>query len=89
LQQIESALSGLTHQIPRIESALNETKGRRREGALQFQAEAENERIATEVEIARLREPHKPCRTATGDRMSPPPSAASSTAYSSPRLAGW
>jgi adhesin transport system membrane fusion protein len=56
LQQIESALSGLTHQIPRIESALNEARGRRREGALQFQAEAENERIATEVEIARLRE---------------------------------
>lgn len=56
LQQIESVLSALTHQIPRTETALSEAQRRRNEGELQFRAEAEDERIGVEVEIARLRE---------------------------------
>jgi membrane fusion protein, adhesin transport system len=56
LQQIEARLAGLVHDIPRLESAVQELLSRREEITLRFRADAEKEQRETAVQIAKLGE---------------------------------
>jgi membrane fusion protein, adhesin transport system len=56
LQQIDTRLSDLLHDIPRTESALSETRRRQNEVTLRFRSDTLKERNDTEVEIAKLTE---------------------------------
>ncbi len=56
LQQIESRLSDLVHDVPRTEAAISETSRRRTEQTLRFQTEAARERNDVEHEISKLTE---------------------------------
>ena len=56
LQQLETRLAGLTHEIPQAEAALSEAQARRREGLGQFAAQAEKERAEVELSISKLTE---------------------------------
>lgn len=56
LQQIETRISDLAHDIPRTEAALNELRERRNELSLRFRADAERERADNELSIAKLEE---------------------------------
>ncbi len=56
LQQIESRLSDLFHDIPRTEAALSEIQRRRNEATLRFQTDAEKEKGEAELAIAKLNE---------------------------------
>lgn len=56
MQQIETRISDLAHDIPRTEAALNEIRERRNELTLRFRADAEKERSDTELSIAKLEE---------------------------------
>ena len=56
MQQIETRISDLAHDIPRTEAALNEIRERRNEVTLRFRADAERERSDTELSIAKLEE---------------------------------
>ncbi|MEZ5840910.1 MAG: HlyD family type I secretion periplasmic adaptor subunit [Hyphomicrobiales bacterium] len=54
LQQVETKISDLLHDIPRTEAALSEVQRRRNESTLQFRSDAEQERTETALEIAKL-----------------------------------
>jgi HlyD family type I secretion membrane fusion protein len=54
LQQLETRLGGLTHEIPSAEAALSETQARRREAVSQFAAEAEKERGEVDIALSKL-----------------------------------
>jgi membrane fusion protein, adhesin transport system len=56
LQQIESRLSDLFHDIPRTEAALSEIQRRRQEAILRFRTDAEREKGETELAMAKLSE---------------------------------
>lgn len=56
LQQLEAKLAGLTHDIPRLESAVNELSSRRSEITLRFRSESEKEQRETSVQVAKLEE---------------------------------
>lgn len=56
LQQIESRLSDLVHDIPRTEAALSEATRRRSEATLRFRADAAKERNDVEHDISKLEE---------------------------------
>jgi HlyD family type I secretion membrane fusion protein len=56
LQQIEARLAALLHDIPRLESGVQELSSRREELTLRFRAEAEKEQRETAVQIAKLKE---------------------------------
>ncbi|GGH10766.1 HlyD family type I secretion periplasmic adaptor subunit [Alsobacter metallidurans] len=56
LQQIESRMSDLSHEIPRTESALVELTRRRSETALRFASDAEKERSEVALQQAKLQE---------------------------------
>jgi HlyD family type I secretion membrane fusion protein len=56
LQQIDTRLSDLMHDIPRLESTLSETRRRMNEVTLRFRSETLKERNETEVEVAKLTE---------------------------------
>ncbi|MBI1391423.1 MAG: HlyD family type I secretion periplasmic adaptor subunit [Alphaproteobacteria bacterium] len=56
LQQVLTQISDLRFQIPQAESALEQAKGRRRESAASFRAEAERLLTETEFEISKLNE---------------------------------
>lgn len=56
LQQIETRISDLAHDIPRTEAALNEIRERKSELTLRFRADSERERADTELAIAKLEE---------------------------------
>lgn len=56
LQQIESKLSDLSHEIPRTESALSEISRRRTEALLRFSTDAEKDRAEAELQLAKLNE---------------------------------
>lgn len=56
LQQIESRLSDLVHDVPRTEAAISENSRRRTEATLRFRTEAARERNDVEHEIAKLSE---------------------------------
>jgi membrane fusion protein, adhesin transport system len=56
LQQIEARLAALVHDIPRLESAVQELQSRREEITLRFRADAEKEQRETSVQIAKLME---------------------------------
>lgn len=56
LQQLESKISDLVHDIPRTDSALSEASRRGTETTLRFRADAEKERSDTELAIAKLKE---------------------------------
>ena len=66
LNELETRLAGLTHEIPQAEAALEETRARRREALVEFGAEAEKERSDVELAIAKLTE----TMTALQDRKS-------------------
>lgn len=54
LQQLETRLGGLTHEIPSAEAALAEVEARRREVVSEFAAEAEKERGEVELAISKF-----------------------------------
>ena len=54
LQQVETKISDLLHDIPRTEAALSEVQRRRNETRLEFRSEVEQERGETELDIAKL-----------------------------------
>ncbi|MEM6665431.1 MAG: HlyD family type I secretion periplasmic adaptor subunit [Pseudomonadota bacterium] len=56
LAQIETRLSDLVHDIPRVEAALSETRRRRNEAILIFREEAETDLNETELVIAKRQE---------------------------------
>jgi HlyD family type I secretion membrane fusion protein len=56
LQQIETKLSDLIHDIPRTEAAMSEAVRRRNEAELRFRTDASKERNDTELEISKLEE---------------------------------
>lgn len=56
MQQIETRISDLAHDIPRTEAALNEIRERRNELTLRFRADSEKERSDTELSVAKLEE---------------------------------
>jgi len=56
LQQIDTKISDLVHDIPRTEAAISELGGRRHEITLKFRSDADRERADTEVQIAKLEE---------------------------------
>ncbi len=56
LQQIEARLAALVHDIPRLESAVQELNSRREEITLRFRADAEKEQRETSVQIAKVEE---------------------------------
>lgn len=56
LQQIETRISDLAHDIPRTEAALNEIRERKSELTLRFRADSERERADTDLSIAKLEE---------------------------------
>lgn len=56
LQQIEARLAALVHDVPRLESAVQELQSRRGEITLRFRAEAEKDQRETSVQIAKLEE---------------------------------
>ncbi len=56
MQQIETRISDLAHDIPRTEAALNEIRERRNEVALRFRADSERERADNELAVAKLEE---------------------------------
>jgi membrane fusion protein, adhesin transport system len=56
LQQLEAKLAGLTHDIPRLEAAVNELANRRGEATLRFRAESEKEQRETSLQVAKLEE---------------------------------
>jgi HlyD family type I secretion membrane fusion protein len=56
LQQMDSKLSDLVHDIPRTEAALSELGRKRGETQSRYRSEAEKERTDTEVQIAKLEE---------------------------------
>ncbi len=56
LQQIDTRLSDLSHEIPRVQAALDELRRRQSEVQLRFNSDVEKERTALQVEIAKLQE---------------------------------
>jgi HlyD family type I secretion membrane fusion protein len=56
LQQIESKISDLVHDIPRTEAAISEATRRQTDANLRFRGEAEKERADAELAIAKLNE---------------------------------
>ena len=56
MQQIETRISDLAHDIPRTEAALNEIRERRNEVSLRFRADSERERADNELAVAKLEE---------------------------------
>ncbi|MBL8572738.1 MAG: HlyD family type I secretion periplasmic adaptor subunit [Hyphomicrobiaceae bacterium] len=56
LQQIDSKISDLVHDIPRSEAAISEGSRRQTEARLRFRAEAEKERADIELSISKLNE---------------------------------
>ena len=56
LQQLDSRLSDTSHEIPRIESALEELQRRYAEASLHFQSDAYRERSDVELHLAKLQE---------------------------------
>lgn len=56
LQQVDARLASLVHDIPRLESAVNELSRRSEEVTLRFRADAEKDQRETGVQIAKLRE---------------------------------
>ena len=56
LQQIETRISDLAHDIPRTEAAINELRERKNELTLRFRADSEREWADTELAIAKLEE---------------------------------
>ncbi len=56
LQQIEARLAALLHDIPRLESAVQELVSRRGEITLRFRADSEKDQRETSVQIAKLDE---------------------------------
>lgn len=56
LQQIDSKISDLVHDIPRAEAAMSEGTRRQTEARLRFRAEAEKERADIELSISKLNE---------------------------------
>jgi adhesin transport system membrane fusion protein len=56
LQQIDSRLAELLHDIPRTDAALSEVHRRRSEARLRFRSDAEKERSDTEVQLAKNQE---------------------------------
>ncbi len=56
LQQIDTKLSDLVHDIPRTDAAMSEVAGRRKEVELKFRSDSDRERVDTEVQIAKLEE---------------------------------
>ena len=56
LQQIEARLAALVHDVPRLESAVQELQSRREEITLRFRADAEKDQRETSVQIAKLEE---------------------------------
>ncbi|WP_158266647.1 HlyD family type I secretion periplasmic adaptor subunit [Alsobacter soli] len=56
LQQVESKMSDLTHEIPRAESALSEFVRRESEMKLRFQSDAGREATDVALQLAKLRE---------------------------------
>lgn len=56
LQQIDARLAALTHDIPRLESAVQELANRREETTLRFRADAEKDQRETGIQIGKLDE---------------------------------
>jgi HlyD family type I secretion membrane fusion protein len=56
LQQIEARLAALVHDIPRLESAVQELSNRREEATLRFRADAEKDQRETGIQIGKLKE---------------------------------
>jgi HlyD family type I secretion membrane fusion protein len=56
LQQTDTRLSDLSHELPRVAAALAELNRRRSEIRLRFQGDAEKDRVATEIDLAKLNE---------------------------------
>ena len=56
LQQIDSRLSDLSHEVPRVESALSELSRRGVEASLRFATDAEKEASDVELQLAKFNE---------------------------------
>lgn len=56
LQQIDSRLASLVHDVPRLEVAVSELSARREEARLRFRAEAEKDQRETALQIAKFQE---------------------------------